>query len=766
MPEVGFGLQRHVAEDERLAAAVHRADHAEAVAWDLQARLNTIESSTVWHLLHPLRAFGHRFPRPAFVMRLGIRLVWWAATLQLRRRYGLWQAHRLSLARRPAPLAAPDIPPESLPAYAMPVLIRSSLAPLVSIIIPAYGQAAATLACLRSLAEHPPCCPFEVIVVDDAYPTPDEVRPLADVVGIRLVRNDVNLGFLLSCNAASVLAKGLFLHFLNSNTEITDGAVDVLAQTLRDRPDVGMAGSKLLNSNGTLQEAGGIIWIDGLGWSYGCGEDPGRPEFNYLREADFCSGASLMIHKSLFMELQGFDPVYAPAYYADVDMAFRVRARGLKVMYEPHSQVMHHKALPHGADSVSVINARQFANQQRLVQRWGKTLSRENYRSGGNDLRPRDRARAKRVILVIDHYVPEPDRDAGSRSILGIMDCLMDCGWVVKFWPHNRAYSLRYTPELERRGIEVLDHRWPGSLEAWMGHYGAELDQVLAVRPNVALDVLPVLLRDTSASLSFYGVDLHHARIRRQAVLAGNADLARDADLMERLERRLWRNFGTVLYPSEKEAAEVRVLSPSTPSRAITPFCMDVAAPHVAPTGDRNVLFVAGFGHPPNVDAAVWLVREVMPLLRAAIGPVRLVLAGSNPTEGVYALAGDDVDVTGWVSEAQLQALYRTHRAAAVPLRFGAGVKGKVVEALSQGLPLVTTPTGAQGIAGLDGVVLVRDGTEAFAEALGLLLTDDAVWLRQSLSQIRFAEKTFSRAAMRRSVLAALGDGARPEPPG
>ncbi len=768
MPEVSFGPQRQVAGDERQAAVNHRADHAEAMVRDLQVRLNTIESSTVWSLLRPLRAFGHRFPRPARVLRRGVRLVWWTATLQLRRRYRLWQAHRprLALAQHQVLAAAPDALHEPLPALAAPVQIPSSQEPLVSIIIPTYGQAAATLACLRSLAEHPPRCLFEVIVVDDAYPDAGEVRPVADVAGIRLVRNDVNLGSLLSCNAAAKLAKGAFIHFLDNDTEVTEGSVDFLAQTLRDRPDAGIAGSKLLYSDGTLQEAGGIIWINGLGWNYGRGEDPCRPEFNYLREADFCSGASLMIRRCLFEELQGFDPGYAPTYYEDVDLAFRVRARGLKVMYEPRSQVTHHEGLSHGTNSASGIKASQVVSQGRLVQRWGGILSRENYRSGGNDLRPRDRARAKRVILVIDHYVPEPDRDAGSRSILDIIDSLLDGGWIVKFWPHNRAHSPQYSPALERRGVEVLDHRWPGSLDAWMRRYGVELDQVLAVRPDVALDVLPVLLRDTPAALSFYGVDLHYARMRRQAALTGDAVLARDADSMERLERRLWRNFGTVLYPSEEEAAEVRALSPGTRSRGIIPFCMEVAAPHSVPTGDRNVLFVAGFGHPPNVDAAVWLAREIMPLLRAAVGPVRLVLAGSNPTEDVRALAGDDVDVTGWVSEAQLQALYRAHRAAAVPLRFGAGVKGKVVEALSHGLPLVTTPTGAQGIAGLDDVVPVRDGTEAFAEALGQLLTDDAGWLRQSSMQLRFAERAFSRAAMRRSVLAALGDGARPAPPG
>jgi len=302
----------------------------------------------------------------------------------------------------------------------------------------------------------------------------------------------------------------------------------------------------------------------------------------------------------------------------------------------------------------------------------------------------------------------------------------------------------------------VIDQRWPGDLETWMRQNGGELDQVLAVRPHIALDVLPQVAPHTAAKLSFYGVDLHCARMRRQAQMEGSADLMRGAAEMEQMERRVWRRFDLIIYPSEEEAIAVREMAPDALVRGITPFCFDTYPARIAPPKEQTILFVAGFAHPPNIDAATLLIREVLPQLEREIGPVKVVLAGSNPTEAVRALAGDNVEVTGYVTDEELGALYERQRVSVVPLRFGAGVKGKVVEALSRGLPLVTTSIGAQGIRGLAEVVPVQDDVPGLVAALKRLLTDDAAWIAQSQAQLAFAQEFFSAAAMKHSVLAAM----------
>jgi glycosyltransferase involved in cell wall biosynthesis len=176
----------------------------------------------------------------------------------------------------------------------------------------------------------------------------------------------------------------------------------------------------------------------------------------------------------------------------------------------------------------------------------------------------------------------------------------------------------------------------------------------------------------------------------------------------------------------------------------------------LAPPPGRRLLFVAGFAHPPNVDAAQFLVREILPLLRAVVADVELLLVGSNPTPQVTSLAEPGVAVTGWVSDAELARHYATARAAVVPLRFGAGVKGKVAEALREGVPLVTTPTGAQGLPGLAEIVTVSDRPEVIAEALATLLRDDTAWIAASHAQTAYAESRFGAIHMRDSLLAAL----------
>ncbi len=758
---------RHAADADRLGAA-----HGQAEA--LRRRLLLLETSTAWRLTQPLRRVGERSPGLALSLRRGAKLAWWTASFQLPGRYRAWHQYRHLRHRTPA-LAAPPLPvpptPASPPELAPPpepalvqppataLQVPSSDSPVVSVIISTYGQLAATLACLRSIADHAPSCPIEVIVVDDAYTGDEDMGALRQVGGIVLRRNASNLGFLLSCNAAARMASGRYLYLLNNDTQLQPGSIDALVELLEARPDAAMAGSKLLFADRRLQEAGGIVWNDASAWNFGRGDDPACPDYNYVREADYCSGASLMVRRACFEALGGFDEAFAPAYYEDVDLAFRLRAQGHRVLYEPRSVVIHHEGLSHGTDLAAGTKTAQVRNQALMQQRWGATLAREHYPNATNVLRARDRARDRRVVLVLDHYALEPDRDAGSRSTMGIIDSLLDAGWVVKYWPLNRLYSPVYTVAMERRGIEVLDQRRPGDLRTWLIGHGDALDHLLVNRPDTAAEVLPHLMWHADAVLSFYGVDLHFERLRREAELTGDAAKLRESVAMERLERRVWQNFDVVMYPSKEEAATVSAMSPDTLARDIVPFCCDADPPREAPPARLSILFVAGFAHPPNVDAALFLIDQVMPALRRELGPVSVVLAGSNPTEAVRALAGLEVEVTGYVTDEELEALYHRHRVAIVPLRFGAGVKGKVVEALSRGLPLITTSIGSQGIPGLADIVPVCNDVPGIVAALQRLLTDDAAWMAQSAAQLAFAQRVFSRLAMQRSIVAALEAG-------
>jgi glycosyltransferase involved in cell wall biosynthesis len=243
----------------------------------------------------------------------------------------------------------------------------------------------------------------------------------------------------------------------------------------------------------------------------------------------------------------------------------------------------------------------------------------------------------------------------------------------------------------------------------------------------------------------------------QQGKLNRDEALLRRAENMREREYAIWRQADLSLYLSEEEAQIAAALQPNANIRSIVPYCFkNFAKPRAAPP-NQEIIFVAGFGHPPNEDAAAWFVTDILPIIHAQMPHAQLSIIGSNPTERVRALVADGVALFADVTDAELDAAYRRARVAVVPLRCGAGVKLKVVEALRAGVPLVTTPVGAQGLPGLSQVVAVHDDAASFADAVVALLQDPSGWEKCSLRQVEFAGTRFSRQAMTASLLAAIG---------
>ena len=346
-----------------------------------------------------------------------------------------------------------------------PLHFDRSEPPVVSVVVPVHNKFSVTYDCLKSIHAALPERSFEVIIVDDC--SDDETILAALVVSgaVQIARNAANLGFVRTCNAGAAVAKGKYLLFLNNDTLVKEGWLDELVATFEQVPNVGIAGSKLLFSDGRLQEAGGVIWRLGDGWNWGRGRDPAEPKFSFLRDVDWVSGAALMIEASVFHTLGGFDHVFAPGYYEDTDLAFRVRALGKRVVMQPASEIVHLEGVSSGTDTSGPGMKRfQVINHAKFYKRWKDALLL--HRLNGHSPDDEAERQVRRRAYFIDDSVPTPDQDAGSNAAIDHMRTLMDLGYKVTFLPaDNMARIDPYTLQLQKIGIECLHHPWFWSVE-------------------------------------------------------------------------------------------------------------------------------------------------------------------------------------------------------------------------------------------------------------------------------------------------------------
>ncbi|MEM1145000.1 MAG: glycosyltransferase [Pseudomonadota bacterium] len=591
--------------------------------------------------------------------------------------------------------------------------------PRVSIIVPVYNDYRVTINCLKTVLEHTAGISYELLIADDHS---DDLTATIDdrVHGIKVIRTSENLRFLRNCNAAAEQARGEFTVFLNNDTAVTEGWLESLLEPFVD-PEVGIAGPKLLFADGKLQEAGGIIWRDASGWNYGRGDDPKKPAYNYRRDVDYVSGACLAIRRTVWESVGGFDERFAPAYYEDADICFAARDQGHRVVYQPQSQIYHFEGVSNGTDLSSGVKKHQVTNQGVFREKWATILDAYHYPNGEQIVNARDRSRPGYSVLFIDHYVPHHDKDAGSRSTFMYVKLLLGMGCRVQFMGANFFPHEPYTRQLQDLGVEVLvGEHIARNLEGWFSEHAPFIDEVFLHRPHVAEQFLPTLNKlEPRPFVSFVGHDLHYLRMQRQALVSGSPTDEKEAQRWKKRELAVLEQVDRACYFSQTELDELEQYVDRDRLRRIPLYAIPVRSiPAYTPGEPRSMLFVGGYNHPPNVDAAVWLVTEVLPALRDSGGDVEVHIVGSNPPQSINDLAGHGVTVHGYLSDEALDTLYRQVAVAVVPLRFGAGVKGKVIEAIAQGVPLVTTSVGAEGIPDAELVMSVADEAESFAHAV------------------------------------------------
>ena len=264
--------------------------------------------------------------------------------------------------------------PAAFPAYGKDTDID------VSIIIPVYNKWELTEDCLKSILQscYTSSIKYEVILADDH--SSDKTTQAGDIFpNIHVVRTKGNLGFLLNCNNAAKTARGRYLLFLNNDTIVFPNWLQSLFNAMEEDHTIGLAGSKLLYPDGTIQEAGGRIFFDGSAANMAHGEPRYYPEALIKKDVGYISGTSILVRKELWDFLGGFDEQYQPAYCEDSDMALAIWNLGFCVKYIPDSEVVHFEHASYSEEKSISPQERQKVNKEKLFKKWKDTLKNVDY---------------------------------------------------------------------------------------------------------------------------------------------------------------------------------------------------------------------------------------------------------------------------------------------------------------------------------------------------------------------------------------------------
>ncbi len=591
--------------------------------------------------------------------------------------------------------------------------------PRVSFLIPSYGRDDLVLRCVLSAIQSPGAANVEFVVAEDAAHI-----DCGWILGyflpfVAVHRNKTNLGFLRSCNAAVPRTRGEFVLLVNNDVIVHRDAVNELLLAFDAFPRAGVVGGLILNRDGTIQENGGMLWRDASAWNYRRNRALDAESLFNTRAADYVSGCWIAVRRAVWDEVGGFDDRFAPAYCEESDLCMTVRQRGYDVLVAPHSVVTHLDGATMGQDeNGNTLKAYQRINREKLVQKWRRVLATHNENADVSPFHTGFDDGEKSVVVVFDHYVPEHDRDAGSRTIFAFLRALAAQreNYVV-FVPMNNHRG-KYAKSLERLGIEVISggEGWT-RFDALIAKHRERVKHVLVSRLGVA-EHFSWHLDQLTCPKSIYLHDIEALRAFPTESVGVHGDELVDRSMARYVSRyrATLSKFDVVISCSREETDLLK--------RFVTRTVVDVfpynheavvASPDVE--ARRDVLFVGSYNHPPNREAIEVFLERAWPEVRAKLPEARLHVCGSGFENAAFA-PDSRVIVHGQVTDATLAYLYRLSRIAIAPLLSGAGIKGKVIEACVHGVYPVGTAVAWQGINLPDGCGFLAGTMDTFGARL------------------------------------------------
>ena len=618
--------------------------------------------------------------------------------------------------------------------------------PLVSIIIPTYNAVDLLKLNLESIESLTTYENYEIIIVTNNLDPNSPTRKYLEKSKHQVLIYPGEYSFSSVNNFAAKKARGEFLLFLNDDIKISSKKwlESMLKLSLDD--EVGAVGAKLLFPDGKLQEAGGIIWKNGFGWNYGRNKDPKDPRYNFVRDVDYCSASCLMVKKNVFEKIGGFDERFKIAYCEDSDLCFSIRKQGYRVLYQPLAEVIHFEGSTQGTDVKSGIKSQQLENQKIFYNKWKDEIEDHLYDSEENSYLQSYRKPGLH-ILYIDHYVPEYDKDAGSVTAFNFICILASMGHKITFWPENLNRAEPYTTELQQKGVEVI--YGINSFEEFLKKRGHMYAVCIMARPHISIHFIDKVKEHISKCKIIYEAsDLHYIRIFREADVTKSTKLIAEAEQSKKTELELMKKSHLSLFRGEKECA-IAINEDKSLLTAAAPLALYYDGKWKSFDERQDITFIGGYNHPPNVDAVEYFISEIFPMVRNELPDVKFYVIGSNVPEKIRNLCANNKNciLVGFVPE--ISDYLINCRVMVAPLRYGAGVKGKITQSMMHHLPVVTTSIGAEGISEKDDVLLTSDNPKEFAKKVVELYKNKELWNKLANNAYEFANIHYSPESVR-----------------
>lgn len=623
-----------------------------------------------------------------------------------------------------------------------PISVPVKEAPDLTIIIYANDNATSVLCCITSLLKAPPKCPFEIIIADDG--SHDHLPLLAARwEGVKRIPTCGHVGWVKAINRAAEFATGRFIVFLDGNCEVLSGWDEELMEALNCNSKRVVAGGKVVNVSGTIQHAGGFVWSEGELTILGQDQDPKHPSFNYLRTVDFVSHAFMSVKSDAFYRVKGFDEAYGSPQYAAADFCLKIKRQGWQVVFQPFAQLIQY---------VKLNDLQNNCDKLLIKKRWSEQLppfikdhSETNWGVLGH-------------ALIVDQITPTPDQDSGSIDQVNLIEILLKLGWAVSFVPEVEMEQRKiYTTNLQKMGVQCIFKPYFINLWDFIKDAGKTIDLVLLYKGRPTVHYLNIIKPHCpKAKFIFDTVDIHHLRELREAELFKDENKKNYALQTKKLEIEAIRRTDCTIILSVAEEKLIRKEIPNA-KLVVIPLIRDIPGPQFPREELHDICFIGGFLHQPNRDAIHYFVDYIWPLVSVRLSSVKFRIMGSNIPPDILALQSDSVVIDGFVPD--LKTSFAKCRLSVAPLRYGAGLKGKIASSLGFGIPCVATTIAAEGMGtGECFGVEIADEPYEFAEKIVHLYTDHQHWSELSRSGLKYVTQEFSVQANKKRFSTILSD--------